>query len=276
MIRKDIPFIDIHTHQPTAGYHTYGVHPWTLDEYVIATPKRSNSRSVRGTPKGTLVTTEGSYVVPLGYLAKQGLLCFASLQSGKQPNLTGLITLLKENKIVAIGETGLDRLHADTYELQLEVFEQHILLSEEYKKPLIIHCVKAIPDVLRLHKKHQPQQTWIIHGFNGNTDEIRQLTQRGICLSVGESIFYPNRKITKHLSSIPLEYLFLETDTSEKTIQQIYAKAAELLNLPLERLKQQIFSNFARLNLTPWKTGNNAHDCSSATMALINWDEATC
>ena len=194
----------------------------------------------------------------------------------KLSNLTGLITLLKENKIAAIGETGLDRLHADTYELQLEVFEQHILLSEEYEKPLIIHCVKAIPDVLKLHKKHHPQQTWILHGFNGNADEILQLTQRGICLSVGESIFYPNRKITKHLSSIPLEYLFLETDTSEKTIQQIYAKAAELLNLPLDRLKQQIFANFARLNLTTWKTGNNAHDYSSATMALINLDEAMC
>ena len=218
MIRKEVPFIDIHTHRHCEGYYTYGIHPWRLS------------------------------------------------------NLSILESLLKENKIVAIGETGLDRLHPATYDLQLEVFEQHILLSEQYQKPLIIHCVKAIPDVLRLHKKHQPSQSWIIHGFNGNADEIRQLTQRGIFFSVGESIFYPNRKITKHISSIPLDYLFLETDTSEKTIQQVYEKASELLNLPLDRLKEQIFANFASL----WKTGNNALDCSSATMALINWDEAMC
>ena len=183
---------------------------------------------------------------------------------------------VRPSDLAAIGETGLDRLHKDTYDLQLEVFEQHILLSEQYQKPLIIHNVKATADILRLYKKHQPKQAWIIHGFNGTIEEVHQFTSKGIYLSVGESIFYPNRKITQSISSIPLEYLFLETDTSEKTIQQIYEKAAELLNLSMDQLKEQIFANFARLKLTPWKTGNNAPDCSSATMALINWDEAMC
>lgn len=189
-----------------------------------------------------------------------------------QSTLTFLENLLMENKIAAIGETGLDRIHKDTFELQLEYFEKHILLSEQYQKPLIIHNVKATADILRLHKKHRPSQTWIIHGFNGTAEEVRQLTALGISLSVGESIFYPNRKITKSILSIPLEYLFLETDVSEKTIQQIYEKVAEIRNLPMARLKEQIFINFANL----WKTGNNALDCSSATMALINWDEAMC
>lgn len=193
----------------------------------------------------------------------------------KLSSITPLETLLKENKIVAIGETGLDRSHNDTYDRQLEVFEQHILLSEQYRKPLIIHCVKATSDVLRLHKKHQPSQTWIIHGFNGNADEIRQLTSRDICLSVGEAIFYQNRKITKTISSIPLDYLFLETDVSEKTIQQVYEKASELLNMPLNQLKDSVFANFTRLNLSLRKTENNAPDYASATMALINLDEVT-
>lgn len=194
----------------------------------------------------------------------------------EQPNLTRLETLLKENRIAAIGETGLDRIHKDTFELQLEYFEKHILLSEQYQKPLIIHNVKATADILKLHKKHRPSQTWIIHGFNGTETEVRQLTDKGICLSVGEGLFFPNRKISQSIKSIPLESLFLETDTSGKTIQEIYEKASELLNLKLDLLKRQIFANFARLNLTPWKTGNNAPDCSSATMALINLDEAMC
>ena len=191
-------------------------------------------------------------------------------------NLPLLESLLKENRIIAIGETGLDRLYLDTYDLQLEVFERHILLSEQYQKPLIIHNVKATADILRLHKRHRPKQPWIIHGFNGTIEEARQLTDQKCYLSAGESLFYPNRKITKSISSIPLEYLFLETDTSEKTIQQIYEKASELLNLSIDQLKEQIFANFARLNLNVWKTGNNGPDCLSATMALINWDEATC
>ena len=90
----------------------------------------------------------------------------------KHSNLTRLETLLKENRIAAIGETGLDRIHKDTFNLQLEYFEKHILLSEQYQKPLIIHNVKATADILKLHKKHRPSQTWIIHGFNGTTAKV--------------------------------------------------------------------------------------------------------
>ena len=187
-----------------------------------------------------------------------------------------LESLLKGNKIVAIGETGLDRMHKDTFPLQIECFERHISLSEQYQKPLIIHNVRATSDLLRLYKRHHPRQTWIIHGFNGTAEEARQLTDNGIFLSVGESIFYQNRKIHQSIKSINLDYMFLETDTSEKTIQEVYAEASRLLDVPLEDLRQHIFANFARLNLAPWKTGNNEHDCSSVTMALINLDEAMC
>ena len=191
-------------------------------------------------------------------------------------DLFRLETLLKENKIAAIGETGIDRLHKETIDLQIEVFEQHIRLSEQYQKPLIIHNVKGTADILLLHKKYQPRQAWIIHGFNGNESEIHLLINKGIFLSVGESIFYENRKIAKSISSIPLDHLFLETDMSEKTIQEIYEKVAKRLNLPLDVLKERIFANFARLNLDVWNNGMTEPDCSSAIVALRNLDKAMC
>lgn len=184
--------------------------------------------------------------------------------------------LLEEDRIAAIGETGIDRLYKDTLPYQQEVFEKHILLSEQFQKPIIIHNVKATADILQLHKKHQPRQSWMIHGFNGSEEEARQLTERGIFLSIGESILYPNRKIYQTITSIPWEYLFLETDTSERDIREIYVKVAERLNIPLERLKEKIFANFAQLKLMTWETGKTAHDCSSGTMALINLERATC
>lgn len=174
-----------------------------------------------------------------------------------QEKLQILETLLKENRIVAIGETGIDRAHKDTVPLQLEVFEKHILLSEQYQKPLIIHNVRGTADVLRIHKKRQPKQAWVIHGFNGTAAEANQLTDRGIFLSVGESLFYENRKIHESITSIPLDRLFFETDTSERTIQEIYGKAAELLSLPLDQLKERIFANFEQLNLDSWNNGTN-------------------
>ena len=244
MIPKEVPFIDIHTHRDSSGW--------------IASAK-------------DLAMTYPSLLLSYG-LHPWNFDGYVIASEAKQPTPTRLETLLKENRIVAIGETGLDKMHPDSYAFQLESFEQHILLSEQYQKPLIIHNVRATADILRLHKKHRPKQAWILHGFNGSETEIRQLTDRGIYLSVGKSLFYPNRKITQSIPSVPLEYLFLETDTSEKTIQEVYEKASELLNMPLNRLKEQIFANFVGL----WKTGNNVPDCSSATMALINLDEAMC
>ena len=155
--------------------------------------------------------------------------------------------LLRENRLAAIGETGIDKLHEHSLQQQKESFEQHILLSEQYHKPLIIHNVRGTQLLMDLHKKHHPQQVWIIHGFNGNAEEIKQLTQKGWYLSVGESLLYKNRKIHESIKSIPLEYLFFETDTSNCPIEDIYQKAAERLDIHLDQLKAKIFENYSRI-----------------------------
>ena len=239
----EAPFIDIHTHPSpeklyATCFYSFGIHPWWLHGEDENNPR---------------------------------------LEDGERPSSWQLLEdLLRENRLAAIGETGIDRIHEDTLPRQVTLFEQQILLSEHYQKPLIIHDVRGTDVILQMHKKHQPHQTWIIHGFNGTESMIQQLTRRGICLSVGKSILYDHRKISKTITSIPLDYLFLETDTSAFPIQKIYEIVSERLNLPLEKLKEKIFANFARLKLTSWKTGETAHDCSSATMALINLERAMC
>lgn len=183
--------------------------------------------------------------------------------------------LLREDKLAAIGETGIDKLHPETLALQIESFEKHIALSETYQKPLILHNVKGTETLLQLRKKHKPAQAWIIHGFNGNENEVRQLVSQGFYLSVGASLLYENRKITKSIKSIPLDYLFFETDTAGNSIGEIYQKAAMLLDLPLAQLKERIFANFARLHLTTWKPGTNVPEGDSGTMALSNRERIT-
>lgn len=157
-----------------------------------------------------------------------------------------LEAMLNENRIVAIGETGIDHLHKDTLPLQIKAFEQQILLSEHFRKPLILHNVKGTQEILELHQKHHPKQTWIIHGFNGNIHDVQQLIQRDILLSVGESLFHENRKIINSIKSIPLDHLFLETDMSDHRIEDVYQRAAELLGLSVERLKDHFFITFIR------------------------------
>lgn len=154
-------------------------------------------------------------------------------------------------QIIALGEAGLDKMHKDSYERQITVFERQIDLSEALQKPMILHDVKSHNEILALRKKHKAKQPWILHGFNGTEQDIRQLTGQGLYLSVGESLLHSERKITKSLNHIPLDLLFLETDMAEIGIETVYETAAHLLEMELSELKMKIFSNFAAL----WNTG---------------------
>ena len=154
---------------------------------------------------------------------------------------------LQSPNVLALGEAGLDKMHKDSFERQIAVFERQIELSEALQKPMILHDVRSHNEILALRKKHKAKQPWILHGFNGTEQDIRQLTGQGLYLSVGESLLYSERKITKSLKNIPLEMLFLETDMAGIDIETVYEAAAKLLEMDINALKTQIFANFVQL-----------------------------
>ena len=154
---------------------------------------------------------------------------------------------LQSPQAIALGEAGLDKMHPESLERQTIAFEQQITIAEDLQLPLIIHDVRCHNEIIALRKKHQARQPWILHGFNGTEQDIQQLTSQGIYLSVGEALLHPERKISKSLKTINLDYLFLETDTANIEVQDVYNKAAELLEIPLDALKERIFCNFARI-----------------------------
>lgn len=100
--------------------------------------------------------------------------------------LSKLSALASENNVLAIGEAGIDKLKGGDIDSQISLFEYHILLSESIKKPIIIHCVKAIDEIIQLHKKFSPSQMWIYHGFRGKPQLARQLIDNGLYLSFGK------------------------------------------------------------------------------------------
>lgn len=161
--------------------------------------------------------------------------------------LQTLVEKLKLPQVVALGEAGLDKMHKASFERQIELFERQIELSEALQKPMILHDVKSYNEIIALRKEHKAKQPWILHGFSGTEQDIRQLIGQGIYLSVGESLLHPERKIHKSLKFIDLDYLFFETDTVETGVEMIYKAAANLLEMDINALKAQIFSNFAKL-----------------------------
>ncbi len=112
-----------------------------------------------------------------------------------------------EPYIVAVGEGGLDRLRGPELSVQMPVFEAQARIADEVAKPLIIHSVRTIPEILSAHKRLRPEVPWIIHGFRGGAEAARQILARdGVYISLG-SRFRP-----EVAGLIPPSRLLRETD----------------------------------------------------------------
>lgn len=145
--------------------------------------------------------------------------------------------LLAREEFVAVGEAGLDKLAAASMNAQLAVFRQQVAVSEEYKLPLIIHCVRAMEELLAVKKEMKPVQAWIWHGFRGKPEQAAQLLQKGFYLSFGE--YYSGEA----MRIVPDERLFLETDESAVGIEELLCQAAKVRGVGVEALRETVRRN---------------------------------
>ena len=153
-----------------------------------------------------------------------------------QDQMDRIRNLASAPNVYMIGECGLDnvRLTASTEE-QETVFRHHIDISEQARKPLIIHCVKSIDRLIAIKKQIQPRQTWILHGFRGKPQQAAQLLAQGIELSFG-----PHFNDKSLLAAYQQHCLWFETDDSTSTIAEVYDQASQSLGTSIESLKNLI------------------------------------
>ena len=154
-----------------------------------------------------------------------------------------LSELAKKPKCLAIGECGLDKLCVIPFELQMDVFKRQIELAEELQKPLIIHCVKAYNELLKIKKASKTAIPWIIHGFNQKEEIAEQLLAQGFYFSLGKALLNPASNASKWVQKVPIERLLLETDDAEIAIEQIYKVAASTINLSESELVSNLQLN---------------------------------
>lgn len=114
--------------------------------------------------------------------------------------------LAEHPRVIAIGETGIDKLRGVDMERQMELLKRHIEISERVEKPLILHAVRAFAELIRLRRQLKPRQRWIIHGFRGKPELARELLRHGFDLSIGQA-YNPAAA-----ALIPPNRLFHETD----------------------------------------------------------------
>lgn len=157
---------------------------------------------------------------------------------------------ISSKRCLALGECGLDKKIKIDFELQLEVFQQQIEISEKYKKPILLHCVKSYNELLTFKKLRKPKQVWILHGFHKNIHLAKELLNNGIVLSIGPSVL-KNKNLQEVVRKIGTDNFLLETDNTAHSIQDIYYKFAALKGKSITDIQKEIKYNFNNI-FTLW------------------------
>ena len=175
---------------------------------------------------------------------------------------------------VALGECGLDYFHFNDDEpreaqiaRQKDAFAAQIELSKDVKKPLMIHCRDAFPELTAMLRPHAHElPPGVIHFFTGTPDDARALLELGFSFTFGGVITFPPRKgktqgdYDEAISLIPIDHIMSETDApyvapapfrgkrNEPTyVVHTVARLAELKGVSTDEMKTQIWANGKRI-----------------------------
>lgn len=173
---------------------------------------------------------------------------FIEAQDGGEA-LRKIEAALADDRMLAVGECGLDRLTAAPMRDQEVLFRAQLQLAERAAKPVVIHCVRAFNELLRIKKNETIATPWIVHGFNNKPRIAVPLLEQGCYLSFGKALLQDGSNAREVLRLTPLHRFFLETDESDAALSEIYRAAADIKRLDPAALQAQILSNFKRVFL---------------------------
>lgn len=144
---------------------------------------------------------------------------------------------------LALGECGLDKRIEIPLNIQIEVFEKQIELAEKYQKPLVLHLVAAFDELIDIKKRLKIKVPIVIHGFSKNEQVAKQLIDNGFYISFGKYLLR-NPDLETVFKSVPNDRFFLETDTIEETLEEVYTLAAKYKNIKIDDLIEILNVNF--------------------------------
>jgi len=171
------------------------------------------------------------------------------------------------NQGVALGETGLDfreqYIQGDSEDRQIVYFENQLQLAQSFKKPIVLHVVRAHNEALRILWMWKDQLTCsgMVHAFNSSFEVAKQYIDYGLMISIGGAVTYPkNSNLAEAVKKIPLEYLLIESDSPDQkplnwpdqfnqptSVLNVAASIAHLKGLTTEDVLKTTTENFKRL-----------------------------
>ena len=182
---------------------------------------------------------------------------------GHDPSADELIKLAEHDKIVAIGETGLDYFRSEgDLEWQRDRFRTHISAAKQCNKPLIIHMREATEDTLRVLKEEDAGEIGgVMHCFVEDWETAKRALDLNFHISFSGIVTFKNAQDLKDVARrLPIEKMLVETDSPYlapvpyrgKSNQPAYVKhvaehVAELRNVPTEEIAEVTGENFFNL-----------------------------
>lgn len=150
--------------------------------------------------------------------------------------------LLTHENCLAMGEMGLDNLKGPVITTQMDILRSQLGIAQKLHKPVVIHCVRAFDQLLKIKKEFPGIPNWAIHGYGRHAILAKQLIDQGFYLSLMPSL--PWQKLQQLLESLPHDRLFFETDSMcNVTIEEIYLMISKIATVEIPHLCRQMNSN---------------------------------
>lgn len=182
----------------------------------------------------------------------------------KEGDLESIEELAKNERVLAIGEIGLDYYWDKEKEIQdqqKEFFIKQIDIANKLNKPISIHCRDAYEDCYEILKAHPVNKGGVMHCYGGSTEMAKMFIKLGFILGFGGTLTFKNaRKPKEVLESISDKEYILETDAPylapdpyrgkqnhSKYLYLVRDKIAELRNISADEVDRQSTANFNRI-----------------------------
>ena len=135
-----------------------------------------------------------------------------------------------DDKILAIGEIGLDYHYDGDREKQKYFFKKQLEMAKKYQKPVIVHsrdCIQETYDILKFSNVKG-----VMHCYSGSVEMAREFCKIGFYLGIGGIVTFKNAvKLVDVIKEIPLEYIVLETDSPYLSPEPYRGKVNEPANV---------------------------------------------
>ena len=180
----------------------------------------------------------------------------------KKEYLEEIKKLAKNEKVVAIGEIGLDYYwNKENKDLQKEVFVSQIKIANELNLPIVIHTREAIYDTLEILKNNNCSKKGVFHCCPFNVDLVREGLKLGFYISfAGPTTFKNSKNAVEIIKMVPLDKILIETDSpylspeplrgkrnDSRNVKYIAQKIADVKEIPVEEVAKITYENAKKI-----------------------------